>query len=139
MGGLEWGPSARRGHSVESELEKELGQIDGPGSHLGWGDVDNQEMLPCQLLVSVSITQSSIARASAALWLLSHNDTFTQCEPIQGRDGFDNLRKQTLEGEGRKQQGKRQSNASGSTSCSRPEPGQRNPLKEGHLPTCPPD
>lgn len=54
--GLEWGPGARRGHSVESALEKELEQIDGPGSHLARGDVDNQEMLPCQLLVSVSIT-----------------------------------------------------------------------------------
>lgn len=67
----------------------------------------------------------------AALWLLSHNDTFTRCEPVQGRDGFDNLRKQTLEGEGRRQQEKRRSNASGSTSCSSPEPGQRLRLRPG--------
>lgn len=35
--GLERGPGARRGHNVESELEKEQEQIGGPGSHLGTG------------------------------------------------------------------------------------------------------
>lgn len=48
--GLERGPGARRGHNVESELEKEQEQIGGSGSHLGQGDVDDQEMLPRQLL-----------------------------------------------------------------------------------------
>lgn len=54
--GLERGPGSRRGHNVENELEKKQEQIDGPGSHLGQGDVDDQEMLPGQFLVSVSIT-----------------------------------------------------------------------------------
>lgn len=138
QGGLERGPGARRGHNVESKLEKEQEQIDGPGST--WDRVmwTTRRCYPASSCVSLHNIIFHNTPQCAALWLLSYNDTFTRCEPVQGRDGFDNLRKQTLEGEGRRQQEKRRSNASGSTSCSSPEPGQRNPLKKGHLPTCPP-
>lgn len=54
-----------------------------------------------------------------------------QCELLVDRGGSDNFRKQTLEGERSKRQERRLNNASGFTSCSTPESGQRHRLRAG--------
>lgn len=65
-----------------------------------WGDVDSQEHAPRP---APCVSRHNIIFHNtlwcAALWLLSHNDIFTRCEPVLGRGGFGNLGKQTLRGE----------------------------------------